>query len=58
MKTQNYETKIINHACSHLTVGCNQPNEAIDSKSFTGLWKMHTIEQLDSLSGQWQSGLR
>ena len=36
-----------------LTIGCNQPNESIDNNSFIGLWKMHTIEQLDSLSGEW-----
>ncbi len=36
-----------------VTIGCNQPKESIDNNSFTGLWKMHTIEQLDSLSGEW-----
>lgn len=36
-----------------VTISCNKPNKTTENNSFTGLWKMHIIEQLDSVSGEW-----
>jgi hypothetical protein len=44
---------IIIFSASILLINCNQELKNIQTNKFSGLWKLHIIEQKDSITGEW-----